>query len=163
MKILWAPWRIEYIKMKKPRGCFFCKEGKGKQGKFPLVLKTEHSIVLMNTYPYNPGHVMVAPKRHVPDITDLSKEEFCDLWETVKLMELVIKKVFSPDGMNIGVNLGKAAGAGIVDHLHVHIVPRWIGDNNFMPVVSDTRIISQAIQESFQLIVDELKRHKNQE
>ncbi len=156
----WAPWRIEYIKAPKARGCIFCKFQKKKPGEFPLLMKTKYSMVVMNEYPYNPGHVMVAPLRHVPDIDQLDEGEFVDLWESVRIMECVIKGAVSPDGMNIGVNIGRDAGAGIAGHVHVHIVPRWRSDSNFMPVVADTRVISQSLQDSFDLLFSEIRRGK---
>ncbi len=151
---LWAPWRLKYVRMGKEEGCIFCKYASYPEGKFPVVYKSETSFVVMNEYPYNPGHVMVAPIRHVASISDLSDEEALDLLRSVGYMVEVIDDVAKPDGFNIGMNIGNAAGASVPSHLHVHIVPRWEGDSNFMPVISDTRVISQSLMDSF----DEIHR-----
>ncbi|MDD5613755.1 MAG: HIT domain-containing protein [Candidatus Omnitrophica bacterium] len=149
MKNIWAPWRINYVaQQKKSSGCIFCKKAKSKKDKQNLVLmRAKYSFALMNIYPYNNGHVMAAPYRHVKDLSSLSEEEFRELFSLIKEMESKLKRVLNPDGFNIGINIGAAAGAGIKGHLHVHLVPRWIGDTGFMSVTSDVKIIAQSLAE----------------
>jgi ATP adenylyltransferase len=146
MKRLWAPWRISYINNNKQKGCIFCAAKKARRPKYALS-KTRHSICMLNIYPYNNGHVMVSPLRHVRDLNNLNDEEILDLFGLVKKIKNALDKVLKPEGYNIGINLSKAAGAGIAGHMHIHIVPRWTGDTNFMPVISDTKIISQSLDE----------------
>lgn len=143
---LWAPWRLKYIRSKKKKGCIFCAAAKGglRSG---VVLKTKHSVALLNIFPYNNGHVMVAPIKHAKEPSFLSKDEYCDLWEAVLKIQAALKKALQPQGYNIGLNIGPTAGAGIPGHLHVHVVPRWKGDTNFMPVISGTKVISQSLSE----------------
>lgn len=155
MKILWAPWRIEYIRSPKHKGCIFCDFPRENRDRERLILyRGEHSFVIMNNYPYNPGHVMIAPYRHVGRWEDLRDEELLEIMKLSQLMIRAIKKAMNPDGFNMGVNLGRVAGAGIDDHVHLHIVPRWNGDTNFMPVIADTKVIPESLQEAY----DELKK-----
>lgn len=148
VKRLWAPWRISYINNKKQKECIFCEAKKARRPKYVL-LKTRHSICMLNIYPYNNGHVMVSPLRHVRDLDSLNDEEILDLFGLLKKIKKMLDKVLKPEGYNIGINLSKAAGAGIAGHMHIHIVPRWTGDTNFMPVISDTKIISQSLDELY--------------
>ncbi|WP_297509646.1 HIT domain-containing protein [Thermococcus sp.] len=155
MKVLWAPWRIEYIRSPKHDGCIFCDFPKENRDRERLILhRGKYSFVIMNNYPYNPGHVMIAPYRHVGKWEDLTDEELLEIMKLSQLMIRAIKKAMNPDGFNLGVNLGRVAGAGIDDHVHLHIVPRWNGDTNFMPVIADTKVIPESLQEAY----DELKR-----
>jgi len=155
LKILWAPWRIEYIRSPKHKGCIFCDFPRENRDRERLILyRGEHSFVIMNNYPYNPGHVMIAPYRHVGRWEDLRDEELLEIMKLSQLMIRAIKKAMNPDGFNMGVNLGRVAGAGIDDHVHLHIVPRWNGDTNFMPVIADTKVIPESLQEAY----DELKK-----
>ncbi|ACS33425.1 HIT family protein [Thermococcus gammatolerans] len=155
MKILWAPWRIEYIRSPKHKGCIFCDFPRENRDRERLILyRGEHSFVIMNNYPYNPGHVMIAPYRHIGRWEDLRDEELLEIMKLSQLMIRAIKKAMNPDGFNMGVNLGRVAGAGIDDHVHLHIVPRWNGDTNFMPVIADTKVIPESLQEAY----DELKK-----
>ncbi|ASI99718.1 HIT family protein [Thermococcus celer] len=151
MKVLWAPWRIEYIRSPKHEGCIFCDFPRENRDRERLILhRGRYSFVIMNNYPYNPGHVMIAPYRHVGRWEDLTDEELLEIMRLSQLMIKVIKKVMNPDGFNMGVNLGRVAGAGIEDHVHLHIVPRWNGDTNFMPVVADTKVIPESLQEAYE-------------
>ncbi len=154
MKLLWAPWRIKYIKgISKNKGCFICDYVHGDDDEGNLVLyRTEDSIALMNAYPYTNGHVMVAPKRHVASLTDLSPSELADLFSLVSLMLKALKQALNPHGFNVGINIGRSAGAGLEEHMHVHIVPRWFGDVNFMTTLADTRVINQSLKESYEEI-----------
>lgn len=147
MDKLWAPWRATYIRNAKKRSrCVFCHASEG-DDKEHLIFKTAYAVVVLNIYPYNNGHMLVSPRRHVKDFTSLRSEEVLDLFSALETARKALQKVLKPDGFNIGVNLGRAAGAGIPGHLHIHIVPRWIGDTNFMPAVNSTKIISQALEE----------------
>ncbi len=155
MKILWAPWRIKYIRSPKHDGCIFCDFPKENRDRERLILyRGEHAFVIMNNYPYNPGHVMIAPYRHVGRWEDLNDVELLEIMKLSQLMIRALKVAMNPDGFNLGVNLGRVAGAGIDDHVHLHVVPRWNGDTNFMPVVDDTKVIPESLEEAY----DELKK-----
>jgi ATP adenylyltransferase len=147
---LWAPWRIKYILgMRHPNGCFLCDKAAGDDDVRDLVLvRGKHAFLLLNTFPYNSGHVMVVPYRHVPDISDLTEEEQTEMWSLIVRIKAIITKLMSPQGFNFGYNLGSAAGAGLAEHLHGHLVPRWDGDTNFMPVLSGNRVVPQALEET---------------
>lgn len=146
MDKLWAPWRLKYIRALNQKGCIFCR-AKRKKGNDYVFLKSAHSIALLNIYPYNNGHAMVAPIKHVKDLSGLKDNELLDLMSTLNKAKGMLDKVLKPQGYNIGINLTRVAGAGIPAHLHIHIVPRWKGDTNFMPVVFGTKIISQSLGE----------------
>ena len=147
MEKLWAPWRMEYLVQEKPDGCIFCREGSDRER---LVLMTGPlTLVMLNRYPYVNGHLMVAPRRHTADLAELSDAEMLELFRTVALCRELLSRSCAPDGYNIGINLGKAAGAGVEDHLHLHVVPRWNGDNNFMSVLADIRVVPEALLESY--------------
>src|SRR5215204_7364155 len=151
MQQLWAPWRMAYIDdgAKEP-GCIFCTKYQQSDLKAGLVLThSRHTVVMMNKYPYNNGHLLVAPKHHESSLANLTPEEYADLSEVLRRAVEIIKEVYNPGGVNVGMNLGKCAGAGIDDHLHWHIVPRWDGDTNFMPVVSETRVMPQHLAANY--------------
>jgi len=144
MERLWAPWRIEYILSKKPEGCIFCLYPQQTDDRDSLILhRSSRTFVMLNRYPYTNGHLLVAPNRHISDLNDLAAEELLELMTTVRLCCKVLQEKASPQGFNIGMNLGKAAGAGVDDHLHMHIVPRWNGDTNFMSVIDDVRVMPE--------------------
>jgi ATP adenylyltransferase len=147
MDKLWAPWRSGYIKgLKKDKGCLFCRVSKSKKDKENFVfLNTRYSLGILNLYPYNNGHIMIAPKRHIKSFGLLTDAETKDLMDCLKKAQKLLNKILKPHGYNIGVNEGRIAGAGYDKHLHVHVVPRWRGDTNFMPVVFHTKVISQAL------------------
>lgn len=157
MKQLWAPWRMTYIDQgAKEDGCIFCEKLREADPRNALVLaQTDYSVVMLNKYPYNNGHLLLAPKRHERCLPNLSVPEYADLNEALRRSMEIIQAVLHPGGLNIGMNLGKCAGAGVEDHLHWHIVPRWEGDTNFMPVVGDTRVMPQHLMESY----DRFKPH----
>lgn len=157
MKQLWAPWRMAYIDAgTKDEGCIFCTQPRQSDLRAVLVLaQTEHTVVMLNKYPYNNGHLLLAPKRHENNLAQLPADEFADLNETLRRAVEIIRRVLNPGGINLGMNLGKCAGAGVEAHLHWHIVPRWEGDSNFMPVVSETRVMPQHLLDSY----DRLKAH----
>ncbi len=148
MAKLWAPWRIAYIKkIDKEKGCLFCHARLKKNNHRHFVfLRTHASLAMLNIYPYNNGHIMVAPARHVASLDKLSRDELADLMKCLKKSQALLRKILKPGGFNIGINEGRAAGAGIEDHLHIHVVPRWQGDSNFMPVIADTKVISQSLE-----------------
>ena len=155
MNRLWAPWRMTYIKGidKKDDGCIFCTKPKQDNDKENLILfKGEKCFVLMNLYPYNNGHLMVVPYEHTSDILSLDKESVAEMWDFIALSKKSLSKTMQPEGFNIGMNLGRVSGAGIDQHIHMHIVPRWNGDSNFMPVIGQTKVISQAINETYDLL-----------
>jgi ATP adenylyltransferase len=156
MRQLWAPWRMGYIKGEKPPGCILCDKPKEKRDASNLILERgKHGFAMLNLYPYNNGHLMVAPYQHVSSLEDLSDEALKGLMQITKKSLLALRKTYKPDGINIGLNLGRAAGAGIEDHLHFHVVPRWGGDTNFMTVVSEVRVIPEDIKRTYQ----QLKPH----
>jgi len=148
---LWTPWRMEYIlDSNKPGGCIFCDKPKEKEDRENLILyRGKKSFVIMNRYPYNNGHIMITPYSHVSDMTELGDEDMLEMTFEMRRTVSILKEVMCPDGFNIGMNLGKAAGAGIDDHLHLHIVPRWGGDTNFMPVISDMRVMPELLDETY--------------
>jgi ATP adenylyltransferase len=143
MDRLWAPWRIDYLVQEKPAGCIFCQEGSDRDRL--VLLDNPLTLVMLNRYPYTNGHLMVAPKRHTVDLESLSDAEMLELFRTVTMCRDVLARSSAAEGFNIGINLGKAAGAGIEDHLHLHVVPRWKGDNNFICVVADIRVVPEAL------------------
>ena len=156
MKTMWAPWRIDYILKEKEPGCIFCK---AMDEHDELTLYKGRSImVVMNKYPYINGHLLVAPVRHVSGLEDLTRDEMGDLLYTVEASRAILKKVMNPDGFNIGLNLGRVAGAGVEEHLHFHIVPRWFGDVNALAVFADVRVIPEHLQAT----CDNLKPHFNE-
>ena len=142
----------------KDEGCIFCLKPRQDDARAALVLaQTEHSVVMMNKYPYNNGHLLVAPKRHENELARLPSEAFNDLNENLRQAIEIVRKVFNPGGVNLGMNLGKCAGAGIEAHLHWHIVPRWEGDTNFMPVLGETRVMPQHLLERFDRLAPHFK------
>ena len=160
MDRLWAPWRMEYIKKQHSDECIFCKAIETKDKGF-ILYQEKHAFVIMNTYPYNSGHIMVAPTRHTGDIQDLLDDEMLSLFRLVKMSIVVLKDTMEPDAFNVGSNLGKIAGAGVEDHIHIHIVPRWSGDTNFMPIVSDVKVVSQSLDQTYRILKEGFSRLKN--
>lgn len=150
MERLWAPWRMEYIRNSEQAGCVFCIGDDPAEDRDKLVLcRTAHSFVIMNRYPYSNAHLMIAPYRHTAELNDLGEGEMLDLFRTLTLCKNVLQETARPGGFNIGINLGKDAGAGVDDHLHIHIVPRWHGDINFMTVVADLRVIPEDLRSTY--------------
>jgi len=155
MKVLWAPWRMEYVSSDSKKGeCIFCPGADRSQDEERLILFIGNlSIVLMNRFPYINGHLLIAPLRHVSTLDALLPEEKLDLITRVENSIGVLKEVLRPEGFNIGLNLGKVAGAGVEDHIHLHIVPRWIGDTNYMTVFGEVRVIPEHIQATYRKLV----------
>ena len=150
---LWAPWRIEYILSKKPASCIFCDFPAAPEAddrKNLVVHRSARSFTGLNKYPYNSGHLMVIPRKHVSDLSALGPEDWADLQDELRFAAAVLQKEYRPEGLNIGMNLGRAAGAGIDDHMHWHLVPRWVGDNNYMAVVADLRVVVEALDAAWE-------------
>jgi ATP adenylyltransferase len=145
MEILWAPWRRKYVTSgAKEPGCVLCRAlAEADQPESLVVHVGERDFILMNRYPYNAGHVMIAPRRHVGTLNDATPEELSDMMALARRLEEVFREVYKPDGINFGMNLGRPAGAGVADHIHLHAVPRWSGDTNFMSVVGGVRVIPE--------------------
>jgi len=146
---LWAPWRMEYVLGPKPKGaCIFCVDPAASDdelGARLIVCATDRAVVMMNRYPFASGHLMVIPRRHASFLEELEPDECRDLFDLVRESSTRLRRAVRCEGLNVGINLGAAAGAGIAEHLHVHVVPRWSGDTNFMPVIADTRVVPQAL------------------
>lgn len=150
MKHIWAPWRMTYINDGKKEGCIFCDKLKEGDARSTLILaQTVHSVVMLNKYPYNNGHLLLAPKRHTNELSCLLPEEYMDFCQALRGSVDILLKVLKPGGINLGMNLGRCAGAGVEDHLHWHVVPRWEGDTNFMPVIGEVRVVPQHLLESY--------------
>ena len=156
MQNLWAPWRIDYILGPKPDECVFCLPEHTDEDRERLILyRGKHCFVIMNKYPYNNGHLMVTPYRHIMNLVECGTEEMQEMMCLLQECVRIVQKLFNPQGMNLGLNLGEAAGAGIREHLHFHVVPRWNGDSSFMAVFSETRVIPEHLLASY----DKLKPH----
>lgn len=148
---------MEYLVSEKTGGCLFCEKAAGDDdGKNLVLLRTPRSFVMMNAYPYNSGHLMVAPFTHAARLSDLTGDERRDLIETVARAEDLLQRTLAPQGMNVGANLGHCAGAGVPGHIHVHIVPRWEGDTNFMPVVGETRVLPESLGETYERLLAQI-------
>jgi ATP adenylyltransferase len=149
---------MEFIQADKPTGCIFCtfpaEQGEEADRRNLIVHRTNRSFTILNRFPYNNGHVLIVPRAHVARLEDLAAEDFGDLQDELRLAVRVIRSVYRPEGLNVGMNLGKVAGAGIADHLHWHVVPRWGGDTNFMPVLSDTKVMVEHLASSWTKIRD---------
>ncbi len=161
-KYIHAPWRITYIKelLNKRKFCIFCEALKKEDSDSFILFRGEKNFIIMNLYPYTPGHLMIAPFRHIQNFEDSEKEESNEMMELAKASIKILKNYFSPDGFNVGMNIGKSAGAGEVGHYHLHIVPRWEGDSNFMAVFSKTKVISQEVSKVYQELLPYFKSLK---
>ncbi len=157
MKTIWAPWRIDYVTKEKEDVCIFCEKPKEKDDRKNLILyRGESGFIILNRYPYSNGHLMSVPYRHTSDLSELSDSERLELMNlTIMCVELL--RVIKPDGFNVGMNLGRVAGAGIDDHLHFHVVPRWNGDTNFMPVIGDLKVMPEYLDQTYLRLAQELK------
>jgi ATP adenylyltransferase len=153
METLWAPWRIGYIMSEKAKGCVFCtKPEEHRDAENFILYRGAQCYAVLNIYPYNNGHLMVVPYQHLPSIELLPPETATEIMALARRSVQVIRAVMGPEGFNIGINQGASAGAGIVDHVHLHVVPRWIGDTNFMPVIADTRVMPQSLESCYDLL-----------
>ncbi len=163
MDQLWAPWRLSYVATAKPPSagdpCFICAGlADDDDRKHLLALRTPLSVVVLNRFPYNNGHLLVAPRQHKARLDELTSEELLETMETLRRMVGVLGELMHPNGYNIGLNLGYAAGAGLPGHLHWHIVPRWHGDTNFMPIFGDAKVIVQSLDALYDMLVERLRR-----
>jgi len=153
MKVAWAPWRMTYIERGRPEECIFCVDDEGRED---LVLAADETMVAMlNMFPYNNGHLMVAPREHVARLGDLAREKYVALMDALLASIDIVERVFKPQGVNVGINIGAPAGAGIEDHLHWHVVPRWNGDTNYMPIIAEVKVLPQHLGDSY----DRLRPH----
>jgi ATP adenylyltransferase len=154
MKHIWAPWRIEYILQGKPEGCFFCDNPKqDKDAENYILYRGKKNFIMLNGYPYNPGHLLVAPYSHKASLEELTEEERNEHFNLLSRGIMVLREVLNPGGFNTGSNLGKVAGAGVDDHFHSHIVPRWQGDTNYMTILADARVMPQALADTYKMLV----------
>ncbi len=150
MKVLWAPWRMGYILSEKEQNCIFCPgQDREKDSERLILYVGEQSMVMMNRFPYNNGHLLVAPVRHVSGLDQLKENEMLDLLLMVRKSIAALKERMAPEGFNVGLNLGHVAGAGVEEHMHFHVVPRWNGDTNYMTVLDDVRVIPEHIRETY--------------
>jgi ATP adenylyltransferase len=154
MKRLWTPWRMGFIQGPKPSECIFCQKAKPGHDRENYVLtRGQRCFVLLNTYPYTTGHLMVAPYQHTANLVELDRETTAEIMELTKSSVAALQVAYRTDSFNIGMNLGSAAGAGIADHLHLHVVPRWQGDSNFMPVIGDARLIPETLDSTYDRLI----------
>jgi len=154
MKVLWAPWRMAYIARDREQGCLLCSKLKERDDRGNLILyRRSQSFVILNRFPYTSGHLMVVPNRHVASLDELNEGEMVELMALLKQSMLILKRALKPDGFNVGMNIGKVAGAGIDDHIHFHIVPRWNGDTNFMPVLVETKVMPEYLEKTYDKLI----------
>jgi ATP adenylyltransferase len=146
---LWSPWRLQYVSSAgEAKGCVFCEAQSGEEDGPLVVYRGTSSFVILNLFPYNSGHLMVVPNRHIATLASASPDELGELIDLTRVAEQALTEVYRPQGLNVGMNLGRAAGAGIVDHIHVHVVPRWNGDTNYMSVVGGVRVLPEDLDQS---------------
>ena len=154
MKVLWAPWRMTYIAEDREQGCLLCSKLRGRNDRVNLILyRSSQSFIILNRYPYTSGHLMVVPNRHVASLDELNEGEMVGLMALLKQSMLILKRALKPDGFNVGMNIGRVAGAGIEDHIHFHIVPRWNGDTNFMPVLFETKVMPEYLEKTYEKLI----------
>ncbi|MBN1793768.1 MAG: HIT domain-containing protein [Candidatus Omnitrophica bacterium] len=157
--LMWAPWRKKYVASPSDEGCIFCiKPQEKKDRKNYILRRAKYSFALLNLYPYNNGHIMIAPYRHAATLSALKPCERNELWNMVVVFEEILQNALNPHGFNIGLNVGKAGGAGFDEHLHIHIVPRWSGDTNFMPVLADIKVIPESMESVYQVLTAEMRK-----
>ena len=161
MKNLWAPWRIEYVRNKKEKGCIFCKKPKLEDREGLILFRGKTSIILMNLYPYNNGHLLISPLRHIDTFTDMVQSEKIEILDLIDHSMNSLSRIMKPEGFNIGANIGESAGAGVKDHIHFHVVPRWGGDTNFMPVLGETKVQVEGLEDSWEELYPIFKERIN--
>ncbi|MFQ5454317.1 MAG: HIT domain-containing protein [Candidatus Zixiibacteriota bacterium] len=158
-KIIWAPWRAKFILGKKEKGCVFCKRKKMKDSvKNLIIYRGEKVFIILNKYPYNTGHALIVPYRHIRQIEKLTREESIEFFALTQKAVAVIKKVLKPTSLNLGMNLGRISGAGVPNHVHMHVVPRWQGDTNFMPVIGKTSVVSIPLEPIYKALRTEFEK-----
>ncbi|HXW05086.1 MAG TPA: HIT domain-containing protein [Vicinamibacterales bacterium] len=146
MDHLWSPWRLPYVTgTGRDPGCVFCDAQEGDEGASLILLHGRVCFIILNKYPYNNGHLMVVPNRHLGSLRDAADDELAELMQLTRLSELALTEAYEPHGLNMGINIGKPAGAGVLDHVHLHVVPRWNGDTNYMTVVGQTRVLPEEL------------------
>ncbi len=151
---LWAPWRMAYIGGPRSDGCLLCDLPRENKDRESLILhRGPRTYVVMNRYPYNNGHLMIVPYRHCADLGEISSEDSLELMHESQRATRILRRLFGAEGFNVGMNLGRAAGAGIAEHVHVHVVPRWVGDTNFMPVLADTKVMPDYLEATYEKLV----------
>jgi len=161
MKRVWAPWRMKYILKDKETSCLFCRKPEEDRDKENhILIRGETSFLMLNAYPYSNGHLLAAPYRHISYLPGLEERELLELMTLAGKAMMLLEEAVQPQGFNIGMNLGKVAGAGIEDHLHLHVVPRWEGDTNFMPVISEAKIIPELLETTYGKLVKAMEKHK---
>jgi ATP adenylyltransferase len=159
MDYLWTPWRYAYVSSaEKATGCVFCDAVQADDdAKVRIVYRGQHCFVILNTYPYTPGHVMIVPYAHLDELRKLPPEAASEMIGLAQRMESLLRELYTPDGINLGMNIGKAAGAGIAGHIHMHVLPRWVADANFISVVGETRILPETLQETWKRMTTVMK------
>jgi ATP adenylyltransferase len=151
---LWAPWRMAYIGGPRSEGCLLCELPRENIDRDSLILhRGPRTYVVMNRYPYNNGHLMIVPYRHCGDLGQLSPEDSLELMHETQRTTRILHRLFGAEGFNVGINLGKVAGAGVAEHVHIHVVPRWVGDTNFMPVLADTKVMPDYLEATYEKLV----------
>ena len=159
MDYLWTPWRYAYVTAKKTAGCIFCELPKlGDDAKARITYRGRHCFIVLNTYPYTPGHVMIVPFAHLDELQKLPVEAAQEMMELSQRMEGVLRQLYQPEGINLGMNIGKAAGAGVEGHIHMHALPRWVADANFVSVVGETRILPETLDETWKRMREALSK-----
>lgn len=158
--VLFRPDRMKYVrKLIKPDGCVFCRAAKEEMSFETLcVYKTKHSMVVINKFPYNTGHMLILPRRHCGDLLKLTEEEFSDLNNTIRKAMAALNDIYQPGGINVGLNHGAAAGAGIPEHLHYHMIPRWAGDLNFFPLIAETKVLVESLEQTYGRLLEYFKK-----
>jgi ATP adenylyltransferase len=161
MDYLWTPWRYAYVTTaEKASGCVFCDLPKlGDDAKARIVYRGEHCYIILNTYPYTPGHVMVVPFAHLDELQKLPLAAAHELMDLCQRMETVLRQLYTPDGINLGMNVGRAAGAGVAGHIHMHVLPRWVADANFVSVIGETRVLPEALDTTYRRIKEGIGRY----
>jgi ATP adenylyltransferase len=151
MKYITAPWREEYVKeASKMTECIFCQAINMKENREALILyKGEHNFIILNRYPYTPGHLMIAPIKHIDSIEKADKDATDEMTDLLKFSIKILRELYRPHGFNTGMNIGRSAGAGVVDHFHLHVIPRWTGDSNFMPLIGKTKVVIESVDSSY--------------
>ena len=157
MDYLWTPWRYAYVTTAdKTPGCVFCEQQKKNDREAWIVHRARHNFIILNTFPYTSGHVMIVPYEHVDELQKLPPETTAEMMELCRRMEGVLREVYRPEGINLGMNIGKAAGAGVAGHVHMHMLPRWTADSNFMGTVGETRVLPEALETTYKRLKEEL-------
>ena len=158
MDLLWTPWRYAFVTtIAKTSGCVFCDLPKLPDAEAHIVYRGKHCFIVLNAYPYTPGHVMVVPFAHLDQLEKLPNETAHEMMDLSQAMERVLRQLYTPDGVNLGMNIGRAAGAGVAGHVHMHVLPRWLGDSNFLTVIAETRTLPETLETTYQRVREALE------